>query len=211
MQQVLIEFPLAALEGAGLTQVFDVADEVQIEEILKLSVKGFVVVQETRLKEGKSVEDLEKLAQVTMCRVLAKQGDTYTLVVGYKSKKPLPDLLTGFEVLLKMPVAFFPNKCQVKFLGTREGLKKLLFQFSNSKVKFKILSISDKDAEKSGQDPKLTQKQEAVLRYALDNGYFEIPRAISTQDIAREFSITPAAILEHVRKGQKKIFENLYL
>ncbi len=211
MQEVLIEFPFQALKQIGYDPIFEVVEEIQVLDILQFAPETAVSIQKIRFKEGYTVKDLVALDMIFKCELINEIEDTVTAVVGQRSSSPLPEIITSFEILLCFPITFFPSKFQIKFMGSKTALKNLLVQFNAAKIKFNIITITDKTNGNGKKSPRLTQKQEMILDYALNNGYFEIPRAISTQTLADKFSITPAAILEHLRKGQKKIFENLYL
>ncbi|MDQ2049066.1 helix-turn-helix domain-containing protein [Natronolimnohabitans sp. A-GB9] len=54
----------------------------------------------------------------------------------------------------------------------------------------------------------LTPRQRDVLRRALAEGYFEVPREISTAELAEEFDISSQAISALLRRGQKAILQS---
>ncbi|TQQ79905.1 helix-turn-helix domain-containing protein [Halonotius terrestris] len=47
----------------------------------------------------------------------------------------------------------------------------------------------------------LTKPQHETLRYAVENGYYSLPREISTQEIADEFGISDQAVSERLRRA----------
>ena len=60
--------------------------------------------------------------------------------------------------------------------------------------------ITDPDAEM-----KLTSKQEDIIKYAVDNGYYEIPRRITIDDLCREFSCSKSTMSVVMREAENKI------
>ena len=58
----------------------------------------------------------------------------------------------------------------------------------------------------------LSEKQEKIIRLAIDLGYYEWPKKISAQEIAKRLKLSPATVLEHLRKAEFKIIKkNLLL
>lgn len=54
----------------------------------------------------------------------------------------------------------------------------------------------------------LTQKQYEALRRAFEEGYFEIPRQITLQELANDFDISQKALSERLRRGLNNIVWN---
>ena len=55
----------------------------------------------------------------------------------------------------------------------------------------------------------LTDRQREILFYAIEKGYYEIPRKINTQGIAQKFGISQSALSEHLRKIERVIFTSI--
>jgi len=51
----------------------------------------------------------------------------------------------------------------------------------------------------------LTERQYEVIECALEAGYFEWPREISSDELADEMGVTRATLLEHLRKAESKL------
>jgi len=73
-------------------------------------------------------------------------------------------------------------------------------------------STSDSQSPESTADvvEPLTNRQEEVLRHAFYTGYFEIPRDSSATDISDRLGIARATFTQHLRAGQRKIYEQLF-
>jgi predicted DNA binding protein len=52
----------------------------------------------------------------------------------------------------------------------------------------------------------LTEKQVDALMAALDNGYYEVPKKKTAEEIARKYGVPRTTYEEHVRKAESKIF-----
>lgn len=54
----------------------------------------------------------------------------------------------------------------------------------------------------------LTALERAVLQTALDRGYFEDPRRISTVTLAEAVGVSTAEVTEQLRRGTKKVLRS---
>ena len=57
---------------------------------------------------------------------------------------------------------------------------------------------------------RLTARQEEVMSYALENGYYEIPKRITIEDLCRRFDCSKSTLSVIMRSAEKKVLE-LYL
>lgn len=102
-----------------------------------------------------------------------------------------------------------------RVIGFREGDYKKLFQELEDMGPIKIMekkvvagkSIHDTFViSLSSAFSKLTEKQVDALMAALDNGYYEVPKKKTAEEIARKYGVPRTTYEEHVRKAESKIF-----
>lgn len=55
---------------------------------------------------------------------------------------------------------------------------------------------------------RLTDRQHEVVTHALQAGYFEWPRAATSEELAADLGISRTTFLEHLRKGEAKLLED---
>jgi predicted DNA binding protein len=54
-------------------------------------------------------------------------------------------------------------------------------------------------------DEVLTSRQEDMLRFAMEKGYFDDPKTITLVELAREFDVSNSTVSEMLRKSQRKL------
>ncbi len=54
---------------------------------------------------------------------------------------------------------------------------------------------------------KLTEQQYETLRSAMNRGYYEIPRKVTTKDLAEELGVSHQAVSERLRRGHRSLVE----
>ena len=51
----------------------------------------------------------------------------------------------------------------------------------------------------------LTSRQEDMLRFAMERGYFDDPKGITLVELAKEFDVSNSTVSEMIRKSQRKL------
>lgn len=57
--------------------------------------------------------------------------------------------------------------------------------------------------------PTLTDRQSEVLHYAFENGYYEIPRRITTEEVAAQIDVERRTAEEHLRRAENKLLASM--
>lgn len=89
-------------------------------------------------------------------------------------------------------------------LPEREGIGTIESWCEENDVDFELLRIYTHQG-RSSLTPELTDEQRAVLRVALEKGYFEVPRDGNLKDIAEKLGISSQAASERLRRGHRRL------
>lgn len=116
--------------------------------------------------------------------------------------EPIPerwsDLLTLFELRL---VTLNPDGTATTVLhGSREDVQSLVAEASDRDID--LLSIH---AYSSGVPDLLTPSQEAAVRAALREGYYQVPRQLSLTELADEMDTSVSALSELLRRAERQV------
>jgi len=82
----------------------------------------------------------------------------------------------------------------------KESISFLIENLKNMGCDVKIKRMTDLSEKKI-----LTERQEDIIKYALENGYFEFPKKIGIRQVAQKFDVSIATISEILRSAQQKI------
>jgi predicted DNA binding protein len=96
------------------------------------------------------------------------------------------------------------------FIQKKEGLFEILQKYTKS---FEILAINDlgKALEKFAHPmPGFTERQREIATYAMRNGFFESPKKITADEIAKKFGISVSAVNDHIRKVEKIVMKYFF-
>jgi len=113
----------------------------------------------------------------------------------------------GTEAFLDGPIQITAESATLSFvvLGRGEKPIELLEQFQ---VPFEVKEVRQgpREARRDG----LTREQRALLRLALDLGYYEVPARVKLTQLARYTGVSKAAVSKRIRRAERKIlFESV--
>ncbi|OLS15563.1 MAG: putative DNA binding protein [Promethearchaeota archaeon CR_4] len=102
------------------------------------------------------------------------------------------------------------NSILLSFMTDNDKIDIVWNELQEYSVQYKVLSISTVLSPNETPYSKLTERQRKIIYYAVENGYYEIPRQITTVDLAEKFSISSSALNEHLRKIERQIFHSMF-
>lgn len=153
------------------------------------------------------LKDLKAPYGFTIINILREDKNKYTCLVKIEYKSNLMKILKLFHVeniIYDLPFIISKEKIVFAFIGENENLKKL---FKIIKPLGFIKNIHFQKIEFSEYDTLscLTERQREIIITAKKNGYYEMPRKITTEELSRKLGISKATLIEHLRKAENRI------
>jgi len=153
-----------------------------LDEVLKLvkthsSVHGFTLLEK---EENKA-------------RFNVKTKDPYLLYA-----------LIKCGVLVKFPVNVRDGYAYWRLVANRESIDELLTIFEQKNINFELLRIGNSPYILDEQKERLSIEESQVLEEAIKQGFFEIPRLISLEELAKNLGRSKSALSVMLRKIIKK-------
>ena len=142
--------------------------------------------------------------------VVLEEEKPGTYVIFLKARSQPSDiavLKTG--VYLSDPCLVRDGKIKIGVVGEAKQLRAFTKYVENLKVNFTIVSLTDvKFPQRSPLENK-TEKQRVVLTSAFENGYYDMPRKISSQQLAKKLGLRGSTLIEHRRKAERRLLSGI--
>jgi predicted DNA binding protein len=225
MQQLTIEIPLENLpKGTIPTELLSTASTIRF---LHLGSDGFIFTCRVPRGEMKKLlkflkQNYEQVQEGTVD--VSQEGETMIRVSGQwwdrdeetpdnqaqiKETQKLKALYQSQTYFLRSP-EIRDNCLRVTLVGASESIKNLLkVTFENAQISYSITKLCG--LEKSSDSPldRLTTQQMRVLRLAYAEGYYNVPRTVSTEHLARLLKMEKGTVGEHLRRAEKNLMDFL--
>lgn len=89
----------------------------------------------------------------------------------------------------------------------RDALSEYRGYLQANDVTFRLERLYD-SGHRDGDGPTLTDEQRETLELAYERGYFEVPRSVSTSDLADELGVSNQAVSERLRRGNARLVKD---
>lgn len=110
---------------------------------------------------------------------------------------------------LHPPFELTSKSWRITVLGTSLQLRRFLAALRRGKIHYRVQTIAAADFREHSPLGTLTPRQREVLIAAYRGGYYDVPRRADSARIARSLGLGKATIVEHLRKAEKRLLDQL--
>ncbi|MEF8855151.1 MAG: helix-turn-helix domain-containing protein, partial [Haloarculaceae archaeon] len=92
----------------------------------------------------------------------------------------------------------------MSFVGPQDAIRGTVGEYQTAGLSPDLQQLG----EYSGNDRPLaspTARQREVIRTAFEMGYYEVPRPVSTRDVADELDLDPSTVAEHLQRAERNL------
>jgi len=198
----------------GFGDMFKMMEEVTIITSLMQTFEKFILVVEVRWKGVPDLAAVEKLKLVERAEEIHRDGNTSLLIVSGKFPEVYREVIRKFfdtfDCFIEFPARFTLGTMTGSIVGTQENINRFLRFAESWGATYEVLSVRKYHTKLEGVLSELTPKQYNCLESAVRMGYFDVPRRVSSRDLASKLDISHSTMLEHIKKGQKQILSSLF-
>ncbi|MDX1798930.1 MAG: helix-turn-helix domain-containing protein [Candidatus Lokiarchaeia archaeon] len=211
LKKIVLKIPLDSMAK----QFFDLLEKYELLQIHRQDEDQIFATQKVKFKDPKmDPKMLEgKNYGMSYIEIIKEDRGNNEFIFFSKHKwiKQTKDFLDKLDLIIDPPIILDRDRLLVNIITESKNIDKFvesLDSFYNTKLE--ILSISDIQPNYENLFLKLTDRQKEVAYYAVQHGYFEIPRRINSKKIANHFKISRSALYDHLRKIEKTIYHSIF-
>ena len=182
----------------------------EILQFLRFDPEQFASI--CRIEFQNSSTRIEDIFEPKLIRaVVLEEEKPGTYVIFLKARSQPSDiavLKTG--VYLSDPCVVRDGKIKIGVVGEAKQLRAFIKYVENLKVNFTVVSLTDIKFPERSPLENLTGKQRTVLTSAFDNGYYDMPRKIGSQELAKKLGLRGSTLIEHRRKAERRLLSRIF-
>ena len=157
-------------------------------------------------------ERLEEHEGVLAMDLLGQRDDHFHLYVHVGCGEPAGELIGVAQehaLIVDTPLRFTEHGgLRIRVVGTHDMLREALTSLPDD-VGVSIEQVGQYSPDRRDALSMLTERQAEVFRTAVDQGYYEIPRRATHEDIASTLGCAPSTVDEHLRKAESRVLSTL--
>lgn len=211
MKKLVIEFQVGIVMKTMLKRFLDNVEGLEVLEVLKIDFKRGtkLVLASIKMKKGIPIKTLE-MPNMSILNVLQHEGDDHICLMRAEVPAPLKKIMKQFDLDLiwTAPMTLDKEKVVFSVLGEEKELRTLL-----TKLKLvgeaKVVSFQSATYDSHGMLTTLTEQQRKTIIEAKKSGYYEYPRKINAEGLAKKLGISKATVVEHLRKAEVRLIANI--
>lgn len=212
MRKMVIEFSPNAVVRQVQGNLFKSIQSMELVELLRLDFeKGIKLgLMQITTRDGIDLEDVELPDNVEISNVLKSDGNKHTCIVKIKVPKEFKKMMRDFklDLIWTTPSYISEEKTIMSCIGEDGDLRRLM-DLIKGLGPIKNVSFTRAAYEEHDILSVLTRKQREIVIAAKKNGYYDMPRRISSEDLSKKVGISKATLLEHLRKAEGRLMEQM--
>jgi hypothetical protein len=218
LKRVVLELalPFSQEDGQGIERGESGSiRSIELLHLLRSGRNSYAAICRIELKKaGGDVKNLLDDDLLTEVQVVDRE-ESGALIVYLKGKQPALLAGTVGPMARSAGVHMFDlferreGKLKISFLGSATQMRGFLKRLHESDVRFKILSLTDARLSPDSPLYALTEKQRRILISAFRLGYFQVPRKITSEQLAEKFDKGSSTVSEHLRKAESRLISRI--
>ena len=194
------------LEGTTLLKI----RSMELLHLLRYDQKEFTAIFRIVLKDSKSnIEHLFDDDKNPPKLKLLEFKDGAFIV--FLKRRPRPGYLLGTRLTRRgsgyiiNPFEISDRKIKLAFIGDQKQVRKIIAGVEERGLNYRVISLTDVNLSLKSPLASLTQRQREILISAFKLGYYDVPRKINSDMLANHFGLRSATVVEHLRKGERRL------
>ena len=212
MRRPTIELNLEEMSKFENNSILQKIKSFEILQFLKEDPEEFAVICRIEFKgETSKVEDFIDDDILELQMLDHEKEGTYIFFI---KSKPAIQHEAHFDPFtpggyLSVPFEIRDGRARMTYLGNAKQVKTFLEGVEKAGVKYRIASITDAKFSQDSPLSRLTEKQRNVLVTAYRLGYYDEPRRISSQELAKRMKVGSSTLINHRRRAERHLLAAL--
>lgn len=205
MREAQVSVDDEGLDAMGIAGLVAVARAAGLRNVEELACRGTGAtvridvaepLDDARLSDLDVVDDWEQVAG-------GQDGHSYVVVF---SAPALPPTLTDTaeELLGTCDPDVGEEATTLSLVGPQDAISATVRTYEDAGVSPDLERLGTYEGAGDADSP-LTDRQAEVVRTAFDLGYYEVPRAASTADVAAELGLDSSTVAEHLQRAERNV------
>jgi len=219
MRRLVVEFSLEGLAASGgeSSAILTKVKTFEMLQILKMVPGETAAIVRVEMKDRSGrIEDLfpaspDAKIETELLQQESERASVYFLRVKTKGppEKSEPGLFES-PPYFSTPFELRDGKAKMAFLGNARQIKKHLENLERrARGHYKVVSLTDARFAPNSPIARLTEKQRRVLITAYKLGYYDLPRRIGSEELARKLNLVKSTFVAHRRKAERRLLTEM--
>ena len=212
MRRLTIELDLKEMSKFEDNPILEKIKSLEILQFLKDGPEEFAAIFRIEFEDPASRIEDYVADDILEIQMLEDEGaGTYTYFI---KSRPMAVEAARFDPFsaggyLSIPFEIKDGRARMTYLGSGRQVRAFLEGVERAGVRYRVASVTDAKFSHDSPLSRLTEKQRRVLVSAYRLGYYDEPRRISSQELARRMRIGSSTLVNHRRRAERRLLREL--
>ncbi|WP_137285727.1 helix-turn-helix domain-containing protein [Halorussus salinisoli] len=208
MREARVSISDSEFETMGIEGLVSLCQEAGIRDFEELVCRGVGAVVRVEVETRLDEERLSSLECVDQWEHVAEIDGTQLYVIAFTAPELPEDLADEMDDLVGTcdPVVN-ERGATLSFVGSQEAIAGTVSEYETAGVSPDLQKLDVYEGRERPIDD-LTDRQREVIQTAYDEGYYEVPREVTTGDIAAELGVDPSTVAEHLQRAERNLLSH---
>jgi hypothetical protein len=205
MREAIVTMSDEALEEMGLGELVAYTRDAGIRDLEELTCHGNGGVMQLEVEEQLDGERLSSFEAVSQWEFVAENEHTYLYLIEIIAPD-LTDAITdhGDALVGTCDPSMTEHGATMELVGPQQTISKTLQEYEAAGISPELEKLGDYDGTETSLDA-LTERQREIVHAAYDMGFYEVPREVSTEEVAAELDLDASTIAEHLQRAERNL------
>lgn len=155
-----------------------------------------------------AIEDILANSAEVLEYNVTETRESHHVYIHLEANETITELLTipnEFELVVDTPMVYtHRGGLRVTVIGDEDVFRKAMPAMPST-LHFKLEQLGEYEPSTERLFSLLTERQQEILQEAIQQGYYEVPRKVTHQDVAESLNCSGGTVGEHLRKIEAKL------
>lgn len=208
MREARVTIGNSEFETMGIEGLVSLCREAGIRDFEELVCRGVGAIVQVEVETRIDEERLSSLECVDRWEHVAEVDEAHLYVIAFTAPELPEDLADEMDDLVGTCDPDVDDRgATMSLVGPQKAIAETVSKYETAGVSPDLRKL---DAYEGRERPidELTDRQREVIQTAYDEGYYEVPREVTTGDIAAELDVDPSTIAEHLQRAERNLLSH---
>jgi len=209
MREANVSVDDSAFEAMGIEELIALGREAEIQSFEELACHGTGAIVQVEVETRYDEERLAALDCVDQWERVSETDDGHLYVIAFTAPN-LPESLAeeAEDLIGTCDPELGEREATMSLVGPQETISTTIREYEAAGVSPALEKLGSYDGRGQPLDV-LTDRQREVMQTAFDMGYYEVPREVSTEEIAGTLELDPSTVAEHLQRAERNVLSQL--
>ena len=205
MREARVTLTDPAFDRMGIEELVSLSREAGVLGFEELACHGTGAIVQVAVETPIDEDRLSELEYVDWWERIADADDDHRYVIAFTAPG-LPEGLAerADELIGTCEPDVTDRGATLSLVGAQETIAATVDGYETAGVSPDLRKLGSYDGRDHPLE-ELTDRQREAIRTAYEMGYYEVPRTVTTEDVAAELEVDPSTIAEHLQRAERNL------